>query len=45
MERLAEEVNESRLNVSRTLNSMDAEGIISLKRGIIQVHALEKIIK
>lgn len=45
MERLAEEINESRLKVSRTLNGMADEGVISLRRGEIQVFALEKIIR
>lgn len=45
MERLGEEISESRLNVSRTLNEMDREGSISLRRGEFHVYALEKIIK
>lgn len=45
MERLSDEISESRLNVSRELNAMDAEGIISLRRGEIYVSALEKMIK
>ena len=45
MERLSDEIGESRLNVSRELNAMDAEGIISLRRGEIYVYALEKIIR
>lgn len=44
MERLSDEINESRLNVSRELNAMKDEGIITLRRGEIQVHALEKLI-
>lgn len=38
------EINESRLNTSRELNSMAAEGVISLKRGEIHIYALEKTI-
>ena len=45
MERLGMEINESRLNTSRELNSMAAEGIISLKRGEIHIYALEKTIR
>ena len=45
MERLSDEISESRLNVSRELNAMDDEGIISLRRGEIYVSALEKMIK
>ncbi len=44
MERLGMEINESRLNTSRELNSMAAEGVISLKRGEIHIYALEKTI-
>lgn len=45
MERLAKEIGESRLNVSRVLNEMHSEKIISLKRGEIHISALERIIK
>ena len=45
MERLSDEINESRLNVSRELNTMNNEKIIALRRGEIQIFALEKIIK
>lgn len=45
MQRLAEEIGESRLNVSHTLNRLAEEGVISLKRGEIHVFALENIIK
>ena len=44
MERLSDEIGESRLNVSRELNAMNAEGAISLRRGEIKVFALEKLI-
>lgn len=45
MERLSDELSESRLNISRELNAMDAEGIISLRRGEIYISALERIIR
>lgn len=44
MERLAEEMNDSRLNVSRALNSMQADGLIELGRGRITIPALERLI-
>lgn len=43
MERLSDEINESRLNVSRELNAMHEEGLITLRRGEIHVMALEKM--
>lgn len=45
MERLSEEINESRLNVSKELKAMDAEEIISLRRSEIYISALERIIR
>ena len=44
MERLAAEIGESRLNVSRELNGMAARNAISLRRGEIHIFALEKLI-
>lgn len=44
MERLSDEISESRLNVSRELNAMHKEGIITLRRGEIHVAALEKMV-
>jgi len=44
MEQLGQEINESRLNVSRELNAMNSEGVISLKRGEIYVPALERLL-
>ena len=44
MERLAEEVCDSRLNVSRTLNRMQAAGIIELHRGRIEIPQLERLL-
>ncbi|MDO4159781.1 MAG: Crp/Fnr family transcriptional regulator [Prevotellaceae bacterium] len=43
MERLASEIGESRLNLSRELNAMNEEGIIELRRGEIHIYALEKL--
>lgn len=43
MERLAREIGESRLNVSRELRRMQGEGLIMLKRGEIAIPALEMI--
>ena len=44
METLATLIAESRLNVSRELNAMQHEGLISITRGIIRVPALEKLL-
>ena len=44
MELLAEEVSDSRLNVSRTLNRMQAAGIIELHRGRIEIPQLERLL-
>lgn len=44
MERLAHEIGESRLNVSRELNALHAAGMVRLRRGEIQVPALERLI-
>lgn len=44
MERLAEEVNDSRLNVSRTLNRMQESGVIELHRGRIEIPQLERLL-
>lgn len=43
MERLAREIGESRLNVSRELHAMQREGLITLRRGEIGIPALEMI--
>lgn len=45
MEKLAKEVNDSRLDVSRALNSLQNDGLIVLKRGRIEIPMLEKLIK
>ena len=44
MESLAEEINESRLNVSKALNSLNDEKLIELHRGGIFIPALEKLL-
>ena len=43
MERLAEEVNDSRLNISHALNAMQAEGLLQLHRGRIEIPQLERL--
>lgn len=43
MERLAEELNDSRLNVSRVLNQLQSEGLLELHRGRIEIHQLERL--
>jgi predicted transcriptional regulator len=44
MTRLAEEVNDSRLNVSRVLNDMQHKGLITLSRGKIEIQQLERLL-
>jgi CRP-like cAMP-binding protein len=44
MQRLADELNESRLDVSRTLNQMQEEGLITLYRGRIEIPQLERLL-
>ncbi len=43
MKNLATELNDSRLNVSHELNSLQREGLIRLTRGEIYIPALEKL--
>ena len=43
METLAKELNDSRLDVSKALNNMKAEGKIMLTRGMIHVPHAERI--
>lgn len=43
MTRLADEVGDSRLNVSRALNQMQADGLLTLHRGRIEVPLLERL--
>ena len=44
MTRLADELNESRLNVSRVLNQMQYDGLIVLSRGKIDIPQLERLL-
>lgn len=44
MTRVAEEVNDSRLNVSRVLNDMQHRGLITLSRGRIEIQQLERLL-
>jgi CRP-like cAMP-binding protein len=44
MERLAEEVNDRRLNVSHVLNRMQASGLIVLHRGRIEIPQMERLL-
>ena len=43
MNQLADELNDSRLNVSRVLNAMQDEGLLKLSRGRIEVPSLEHL--
>lgn len=44
MTRLANELNDNRLNISRELNKMQEEGLLTLRRGVISIPALERLI-
>lgn len=44
MVRLADELNDTRLNISAALNSLQDKGLIVLRRGIIDIPALEKLL-
>lgn len=44
MVRLGSEIAESRLNVSRELHRLESENLICMKKGMITVHALEKLL-
>ena len=44
MERLAEEVNDSRLNVSRVLNRLQTMGLLELHRGRIEIPQVERLL-
>jgi CRP-like cAMP-binding protein len=44
MTRLAAELNESRLEISRTLNEMQDEGLLTLHRGRIEIASLEHLL-
>lgn len=45
MPRLADELNDSRLDISRALNTMQADGLLQLSRGKIHISALELLLK
>lgn len=44
MQRLADEVGDSRLDVSRELNKMQAAGLIALHRGRIEIPSIERLL-
>ena len=44
MQRLADELNDSRLDVSRILNQMQSEGLLVLHRGRIEIPQLERLL-
>jgi CRP-like cAMP-binding protein len=44
MTRLADEMNDSRLNVSRVLNQMQKDGVVTLYRGRIEITQLERLL-
>ena len=45
MERLAEELNDSRINISHALHELQSRGVVSLQRGIITVNSLEEALR
>ena len=44
MERLAHELNDSRLDVSKALNKMESENLVILHRGLVEIPAFELLI-
>lgn len=44
MNRLADELNDSRLNVSRALNALQGEGKIILRRGRVEIPLMERLL-
>lgn len=44
MTQMAAELNDSRLDISRALNEMQAEGLLSLHRGRIEIPMLERLL-
>ena len=44
MRQLGDELNDSRLDVSRTLNQMQREGLVTLHRGRIEIPMLERLL-
>ena len=45
MQRLADELGDSRLDVSRMLNQLQAESWLQLHRGRIEIPSLEKLLQ
>lgn len=45
MKVIANEINESRINVSRVLNKLNDEGLISISRGRIDIPSLESLLQ
>lgn len=43
MQRVADEVGDSRRDVSAALRQMEAEGLLALRRGIVEIPALERL--
>ena len=41
---LADQLNDSRLNVSRVLNQLEREGLVTLTRGCITIPQLERLL-
>lgn len=44
MERLAQELNDSRLNVSRALHELQNEGLLTIGRGRLDIPSIEKLV-
>ena len=43
MEDLAQELHQSRLNISRMLNALQRDGLLTMSRGIITIPQLESL--
>jgi DNA-binding GntR family transcriptional regulator len=44
MTQLAAELNDSRLDISRALNEMEDDGLLTLHRGRIEIPMLERLL-
>ena len=44
MQQLAQEMNDSRIDISRALNQMQADGLLTLHRGRIEIPMLERLL-
>jgi DNA-binding GntR family transcriptional regulator len=44
MKQLANELNDSRLDVSKALNEMEEDGLLNLHRGRIEIPMLERLL-